>query len=349
MKLKESEQAVKLLEIAPIEVAPEEIRAAVGGAEAEIKGLQVKTGMNGLEVIDATYDYLYSARTPLNTGAQVQEAHATELERALPPAAPDGTDWGKEADRLQGEKNKIEAAEASELGALRTDFEAAKAREQKKHDAERAEIDTDINAKISALEKERAERYGKSAAALTEAIEYARKVGNEEAVRIRGDYKPRVEQVTGELATAQERFRAQEQGEGTRKAIVVARQEAAVSKARAGVITEALERLKKLKVAAAGRLKIPGVIVKDGRIFREQDGGLTPLRKWNTADQVTFCLRLAIMVNGKAGFTVVDDAEHFEQAKFDALVATCKKYAAGEKAQFIVARVSSGALKVEGA
>ncbi len=371
LRLKDADQCAELLRLAPIEVPEEDIIEAIGDAKVEAAGISYPQVLTGLEAIDLTHEFLYKARTPLNTGAETQEAHADVLEQALPPAAPGGKDWESEAARLQAEKATLEKEQGDKLATLRTEFESAKGEANAAGstdaraidvaaDAKVAEAKTDAQRKIDAINLEcqrlvdeaNAERRTKMNAGsdkLTAAIDYLRKVANENAAEIKAEYEPRVAAFTSELAVAQERSRAQIQGEATRRAADMARMEAGVKRARAAAITAALGRLKALKLRMAEKLPIPGVSVSGGRIVRDEGGSLVPLRKWNTEGQNRFCLRLAVLANAKAGFVCLDDAEHFEDEKFEGLVATAKKYADKDGLQFIIARVSSGPLVVKGA
>lgn len=337
LDLPPKEQAEKLAELSPVQATEAELQLAVGGATEERSKAPVKPGMNGIEVINTIREAIYDARGLLNNGAKVQDAHASELEKALPSPAPAGTDWKKEASRLASERSRIEDEERKAIGLISADFQAAKDTANAENREQWQKINTDIDTKIAALELERQERKQASADAYTLTVETARTKANTDAAAIKSANKPVLEKLTADYATAAERDRFLTQAEGTRKAAEVARNEAEQKKSRAKELTEALTRLDNLKRTLAARLPIKNVIVQDGKIYREQDGGLVPLKRWNTADQYKLCLKIGMMIGG--GLVLVDHCEAFDGPTRKALYATCQKYAEDKGVQFLLASV----------
>ena len=158
--------------------------------------------------------------------------------------------------------------------------------------------------------------------------------------------QPELDRITAALSVAQERSRAQQQAEGTRKAIEAARREAETKRARSKVLTAALGRLDELKQKVAAGAPIPGVMFENGRIVREEAGGLVPLSHWNTASQYQFCLRLGMLLGG--GFVCVDHFEAFTRANQRAILEAARAYAAEDGVQFLFGRVNpdGGALRI---
>lgn len=350
LALPEKQQIEKLAEISDAKATPEEITAAVGEATEEASGAKLQPGMNGLDYINAIHSAIYDARRTLNVGADTQEKHAAELERALPPPAPEGEDWSAAAARLQREKEALEATERAGIAELGSEFAAAKDAAQQALRTACEEIDADINAKITALERERATRKGAASKKSAEKVEYARGIASTEAGKIKAANKPKLDALAADLATAQERSRAQQQAEGTRKAVEVARQEAAAKSARAEVLTAALKRLEVLKQALVARMPIRGGRLEGGRIVRDQDGGLVPLKHWNEADQMTFAMQVGMKIGG--GFVIMDGIQAYDGPHRKALIATCRRYAEQRGVQFILAAVDqaeAGPLRISGA
>lgn len=352
LELPPREQAEQLLKLAPIEVSAEEIQAAVGEAEDEAMGAAITPGMSGLDVINATHGAIYTARRDIGRDADIQQKHATALEATLPKAAPAG-DWTAEVTRLRGALAAAEQTERDGVAEVRRVFDAAKSTAEKNRITADAEIDRDIEAKIAALRTEQSQRKSIAAQAETAALDAARAVANTEAARVRGESKPVVDALKNDLATAEERARVEEQAVGTRKAMDAARTEATGLTARVNVCTAALERLAALKAAVAGRLRIPGVRVEGGLIVREEAGGLVPLDRWNTADQITLGLRIGMLIG--AGVVIFDNAERFDKPHREALMKAAQRYSeSGQPVQFIIASVDPwnqepGDLRVEDA
>ncbi len=170
--LEEKVQVETILRIMPLEVSAEEMIAAVGDARAEAQGADT-AGMNPLESIKAIEKAIYAARRDANVAADTQAKHAAELERTLGPAAPDGSDWTAEATRIRAEKEAIETAERAGLAGVNAEFRKTKEAAIATRTKDISAIDGDIDAKIVALNHERASRRSAAADAETAAIESA--------------------------------------------------------------------------------------------------------------------------------------------------------------------------------
>lgn len=318
----EKEQIQILLRIMPVECKPEEIAAAVGGLAFDSDALSDNT----LQMIDAIHKQFYDRRRDYNVAADAQLKHAAELEKALPPPAPEGADWNAEAVRLQAEKADIEQTQVKQIAAIRQAFEEEKAAAAKEYEEA-----------VSAAAQTRDTR-----------VENARSMANDTVNKLKAVDTPALTKLTTDLATAQERARAIAQAEGTRQAAEVAKQEAATKRGEAAKLTDALDRLGQLKETVAARLPIKGITIQDGRILRDESGKLVPFARWNTESKMRFCLRIAVLAHGEAGFICIDNAEHFDSEKRAALINTASKYAEKDGLQFIIASVSDQPLAVTG-
>lgn len=152
MTLTPKEQVETLLRVMPIEVAPEEIRAALGDV------VHFPSAATGLAAIEYAYDDVYKSRREVNLSADVQAKHATALEAALPPAAPDGADWETTEATLRAELAEMESAERDGIAAIKTWLDEQKAAANHIYSATALDIDTEINAQIAELERHRAAR-----------------------------------------------------------------------------------------------------------------------------------------------------------------------------------------------
>lgn len=324
LELTPKQQAETLASLSPVQATEEEIRAAVGDAEAEAAAVRVREGMSSLELINAVSKTIYDARTAYNTGADTQGKHASQLEQSLPPATLDGVGWEEKAEQLAREMNAIEATIQDKKDAA-----------QKHYIAACAEVDKEINAEIAALEEKRAERKNDIRTDIAAGVE-----------AVRSANKPTIDRLNVDLGIAQERARAQQQADGTRAAADAARREATQKRARSKTLTEALDRLQALKLRLVAKFPIKGAMIEDGKIVREQDGGVVPLKKWNTADQYVLALKIGMMIGG--GFVLLDGAECFDKPHREALLKACNKYAE-EGVQFVISSVdpAGGPLVVE--
>lgn len=347
LELSDKQQVEKLLQIMPIPFDPAEIQEAVGEAEPETRDAAVTESMNGLEIVGAIEKSITAARRTIGVQADTQEKHASELESALPPAAPGGTDWGAEAKRLQSEKDRIAAEHRKSTDKATAEYQALVDVAKETYRVEHDKIDAEINRQISLIERERTDRKAKASAVKDKSVEDARNAHMaclKSAVEVA---RPALEKLTADLSTAQERDRADQQATGTRKAIHVARNEATVKKSRYKILTEALTRLTKLKATIAGRLPIPGIVIQEGKIWRDEAGKLVPFSRWNQSDQDLFCVKLGILAYGeRAGVLCLDGFEKFDSQRRTGFLKTCEKYAASKGIQFVIASVSDGPLEV---
>lgn len=323
MDLDDKQQIETILKIMPVNADPAEIEPAVGeaGPEAESAVSLIKPGMNAFDTIQVVHRTIYDKRRDLNVAADTQTKHAAELESAL--ALPDaGTNWQKVVDAVGGRKTWAEDKLKNRLQTITAGF-------------------ADFKEKQIAEMNEAMRKIRESYDGVIEAERDACKKVADEA---RAEFQPLIDLATGELATAQERLRIQQQSTGTQAAITVARAEAAAKQERSRVLTDALDRLTALKAAIAARLPIQGIDFEDGKILNKDQ---VPFSRWNTEKQLLFCLRLGVLAHGAAGFICLDGAERFDSVKRNALLKTAQKYSESDGLQFIIATVSDGPLVVE--
>ena len=110
----------------PIKVDTSEVTEAIGSAATLVKLPVLPATINGLELVDLSYDSIYDQRRELNVAADTQEKHASELERALPPPAPEGEQWNDQVQSLQVQIKQTDDKERVELNELTVMFRAVK-------------------------------------------------------------------------------------------------------------------------------------------------------------------------------------------------------------------------------
>jgi DNA repair exonuclease SbcCD ATPase subunit len=343
LELGPKEQAAKLLEIAPVEVEDAAIDVAVGDAELEA-GL-VNPQIEGLERIAAKSSNIYAARTAINTESRQLAAHAAQLEVGLRAALPDDRDWNAEREKVGDALAVKQAEELSEMTTLRSDFDAAKQAAIDGCTKAHIGIDARIDAAIRDLEKQRNSEKATATKVRDDCYESIRASANRQAADMKAKHAPEIQRLTTELTQAQTYATTQAQIVGTKKAIESARHESEAKAERSKALTAALDRLAALKTSLVSKFRIGGGYVEDGRIVREQDGGLVPLNRWNTADQVRFCLALGMKIGGN--LVCCDHVESLDGKNEAGVIATAKKYAAESGVQFILAKVGEGPLVVE--
>lgn len=344
---KESEQLAQILKLIPVTVTKEEILAAVGGV--------INPGNVGasLDAIDGLSESIFNTRTDVNRDAKTLAGHADELDKAIGPEPSAGEDWSMAAARLRNDQSVLAASEQEEIDRIAGEFQAQKDAAAKAQRESDAEIDDGINAQIAAvnaqiaaLESSRADKKLTVAQEANVFIESARNKANTEADEIRGANTPRMTALTAEIATAEERAARQHESQGTRIAAQKARAESGEAKERSVALTASLDRLSDLKKKSAEQLTQHGIAISEGRICREESGKLVPLKKWNTADQIAFCLRVAVLAHGPCGLIVVDEIGRFDPERRAELLATCREYAASEGLQFVLGMATDGGLRI---
>ena len=332
------EQSAELLRLAPVPECPEEIQEAAGDT---ISGLGL-TG-NPLDVIDHLIDpgsgVLYTERTQLNVSADSLEKHAAELQRTLLDVPEEG--WPDHLKQLQSQKTAAEQRQRDEIAAVNAGFQEQKqAAETERSDAY-GRANSEYERELKRIEAVRLAAREAADAVCASAVEAARKSGQAAAEAIREKTKVPIETLAASITHAEANAKRESEAAGTRASIDRAKQDAAGKRERWKALDGAITRLRALRLSLAERLPIKGVMVRDGRIVREQDGGFIPLKKWNTADQRKLALKIGMMVGQKAGFVVLDHLESFDGTQRASLLATCKKYAEENGIQFILASVDA--------
>ena len=352
------ERLEAFLKVVPVEITTQEILDAVGGV------IPVVIDHPTLDYINQVYEDIYKQRTGSNSAADTQNKYATQLEQAVGPDAPAG-DWDSELKKLRSDKETLEKSEQQEIARIGRDLAAKKdmaAELRRKGDAKTdAEINSGVDElrqqiqklekAIGVLETQRVEVKAATASAEAAAVESLRAAANAEVAEIRTHNAPLHQKLTAEIATAEERARKAAQDEGTRAAAVTARKEANAHLAKSQAMAEALERLKALKAAVAGRMSVKGVTIASPRegapvdVCREEDGALVPFSAWNSADQDQFCMRIAMLYRGACGLVMVDNVGNWNAARREAILASCRKYA-GTGMQFLLGSASDGELRI---
>ena len=285
-----------------------------------------------MTAIDEAHKFVYDQRTEVNSQAKVQANHATALEAALPPPAPEGTDWEAEVRRLRSEVASIDTEESTALVQIRQRFEAEKDLANQTYQAE-----------INELERLRAVKAEAANEDKIRSTETARSAANAAAAELKSRLAPQHAQASRSLGEAETQAKAQQQATGTRLAAEKARTEAAALKTRSDAMTAALDRLKALKETVAARIPLKGIAFPDGMLA---DAKGVPFARWNDATKMTFCLKLAVLVHGEAGFICLVGAQQFDPEHRKALYAAAQRYAKEKGLQFVIATVTQGPLQI---
>lgn len=354
------ERLEAFLKVVPVEISTEEILSAVGNV------IPVQIDRPTLDYINEVFDDIYKQRTACNTAADTQSKHAAQLEQAVGPVAPTGN-WDEELKRLRGDKETLDVSERQEIARIGRELATAKDECSTKHRGRHAKIDQEINLKIgefktqirafemliSDMESKRSAEKAEDERAEAEWVLVLRNNANAEVTELRTANAPLHSKLTTDIATAEERARKAAQDEGTRAAAVSARAEADVYAGKSKAMTEALDRLKDLKAAVAGRMAIKGYEIAAPRpglpvdLCRMEDGALISFSNWNDASKDELCLKLAVMYRGTCGLVMIDSMANWSPARREQILNTCRKYAKEHGMQWLLGiATDSGELRV---
>lgn len=314
-------QIETLLTINPVEVKHEEIVEALGDCAGSVA--PCTDGLNSFDTIAAYRRTAYDLRTKVNGQADVLTKHAGELRKAL-PADGDPTDWKAAAEDAARRLREIQNLQKDLLDGYEVDFETERKAAYKVYDDA-------VAAALRARDKSVAE----ARATVDKAKDAARKQDEGAIARL-----------TAEQATAQERSLATARASGTKESVEKAEKDAQNAKSVSTALTAVIERFDALNATLAGRLKIPGVNIVEGRIVDEAG---VPFSSWNTTAKMTLCFKIAVRAYGKLGFIVVDDLNHYTEANRKAMIDTAIKYSEKSDIQFFLATAVKQPLQIASA
>ncbi len=335
LDMTEQAASAALLKLAPIEMDPLEIVAALGDVTIPVD--LIPPGANPLECVDLIHKHLYDRRKEIRSQAQSLEAHADELQKAIPEKPAEG--YGDRLKKLRADKAVAEDSLRASIASENAAYQKAKAAAESTRQDAYSEANRVYETKLREIEAERLGAHNAADAVCAETIERAKASGQKRADEIRLDYQPALDKLTADIATTESLPEQELNAKGTIEAMERARAGALRKRDEWKSLEAAVDNLRSLRLKLADRLPIKGVLVREGRIVREQDGGLVPLSHWNTSDRMALALRVGMMVANKAGFVIVDHVEAFDKKKRDALFKSCTKYAEENGIQFILASV----------
>ena len=340
MNASEERQAQILLETIKLDLDEQALDAAVAGLP--IRGIQAVVDAQkkrpALDAIKAISDQIYDQRTGVNREAKAKRSTAAQL-REQAGAAADGTDWRAKAGDLQSKLAEVAQAESDErLAAVRR---YSKRQEEIIAEAgkSRRSIDSEIDAKIKALEEERRKRLQDVAATQASATAENTDAQTFALGSLKTRYEPESLRLNGELNVARERADQQSRAEQTAKIAAESETQAANLEADAGAMTKALDSLDQMRERALKSIPIPNFEWKDGVPFL---GGV-PLSEVNTQRRAKFWLRVGAMRAKDLGIVVFDGSECLDTEHFNQLVAEAKE----TDLQWFLGRRDDGPFRVE--
>lgn len=290
--------------------------------------VQAMPGVHALDVINLVRKTVYDDRTGTNRAVTEKEATINQMNLALPdaPAGVEGTEdeitaavvaasQAKDAElqRVQTKLEGIRVDSNAVLDKIRSDAQAKidtiKAEAATAADAEKARL-ADIESKASLQRERTIAKFNETVAPHNEALSIIR--ANRENVAKREQGLLTVKKMEKEL----EDLRAD-----------------------AATQTKALEDIDAYKLQLLDSLPIPGLVVRDGEIYRDD----VHFDRLNTAQQVQIAVEIAKMRAGDLGLICVDGLELLDATAFEEF----KQRAIESGLQLFVTRVSDEEFTVE--
>lgn len=310
----EADRVRYVLESSPATLTGEQLREAVGDA------LEVPDDVPGhpLRVVEKVHKAVYDLRTGQNAIARDSGATAEQLAAGIPDL---------DADQLAAEVETAELEEAEIRQQAEKDRQFIQREVKRLEESYGREIEK-LRNKLTALEQE-------AKAAIDEAAEAVRP----KVAAVTAEEQQKLRPVTDKAAAARAQLKLLPQVEQQRAMVRQHAQKASAAGARSRQLTQALSRLDALKVQLMEQSPVKGLEVRqDGLYFRN-----VPWSRVNTGEQVKVALKLAQHRASDLPLVCVDGLESLDQPTFDAFMRNAPR----SGLQFIVTRVTDGALKVE--
>lgn len=304
-----------LLETMPLE-ADTELLQRISGIP-----VQAQPGIHALDVINQVRKTVYDDRTGTNRAITEKEATINQMSLALPdaPAGVNGTE-----DEIIAVISTETAAKDAELQRIQTKLDSIKVESQAVLDKIRAEA----QAKIDAIKEEASKAADAEKASLAD-IENKAGIQREKTItKFNLNVQPHQEALAI-IKANRENVAKREQGLATVKKL---EEELQDLKQDVSKQTKALDDIDNYKSQLLNGLPIPGLVVRDGEIYRDD----IHFDRLNTAQQVNIAVEIAKLRAGELGLICVDGLELLDPVAFEEF----KARALESGLQMFVTRVS---------
>lgn len=352
MTMPAKDRAKYLLDVCPIEVSNDEIRAAVNYGDMPIPTFPEE--MNGLDRIAKTRAAIYEQRTSTNGAVKDKRATIKTLGDSLPANRSElEIDYDAEIAKVDvaldaAHKELIDAHERasstlrSAIAHQSTASEAESRAWTEKYSASRAELIEQrekLDDAIHALDVENEKIIADNDRRVHEAIAVADAAMLEEKTAANAAIEPKIMELKEKRAGLVARSQDIAKLRNVAKTVGSFETQAENLEATSKKLTAAIEGLDALRLDLLNRLPLPGIEIRDGEVF--VDG--VAYDDVNRARQVDVAVELAKLRVGELKLICVDNAECLDSESFDAL---CEK-ALRDDIQLICTRVTDSALTIE--
>lgn len=326
LNCKESERLEYLINSIPMKITEEDKKAIQEGIN-----LDRKIEINSIEDLDEIRKGIYDKRRDHNAIVKDREGSIGSLSESLPDD--DGADYQSQLEEVEKELDIM----CDELNHKCTEIEGVFNKEVETLERER---DIKIDALREEIEKVKADHYEKDKA-LTKKF-------NEEDQAIRDEYGKKKSELQVEVERLEQKKEQSRKAKNIREMIEKYKVEKKQNEDQSKFLTGKINEIDQLKVDMLSSLPIPGIEIKDGKIY--QDG--IEYDRLNTAQKVDIAVDLAKLNVGDLGLMFIDGLELLDEENFKLFVEKHKKdnerlIAEGKNPiQLIVTKVSDDSLKI---
>lgn len=326
-----------LLDAIPIKVTEGDLDKA--GVPNDIPIVDPESS-HALVVIDDVVKTIYEQRTGINRSAKDKRSTARQMKETLPEKPANG-DWSKKLKQLEKQHSKLTDETNERFLELREGAQEECRKADELCQKEISKLEHEANEKIRKIQEELNRKTQGWAKVRAEKIKEILERRDELVTKLDSEHKPKEKKLIETIAEARAMAEAETKAETTRRFIAEQEKSARGLDEKSKRMTEVLSNLEDLKGSLLKNLPIKGLEVKDGDVFIE---GI-PFDRANAAKRIELAIEVAKLRSKELGLVCVDNLETLDRAHFDAF----QKMAEKSGLQFVISRVSNGALAVNAA
>lgn len=304
------------------------------------KWAETTVGGDPIKLLDGVAKAIYDERTGVNRSARDKRAAASGISTAMPEGDPEeiraaAARATEKHGNLLVEKQKASSGADSDLERLTRAADA-----EYRHQVDR--IDRHLQGQIDALKQRAQAARDKAMEIKNTAVSAANKEYRSGVEVINASYDEQIAKAAEESTRLSEQARAHDRAAESRRLAEKMASEAAQLESESADLSSKLDQLESLKIKLMSKLPVPGLSIRDGKLFH----GDVPWVRVNEAEQKRIAVEISAQFAGPLGMVVIDGAECFDDANRASLEAALRE----KGLQAVIAtRTEDAALKVESA
>lgn len=328
---KQDEQLKWLLAATPLAVTREQLSQAIGAPfDGPVDG-------HALVVIDSLRNKIYEQRTGVNRSLTDARKTAQRLKDGLAPDA--GEDLVALSNKKQADLTFLKLESERRAAAISTAKTQAKEELQARFDKYKTVNYEELALKIEQLRLEYAAKLETARKQLDGLVQKTENEADAARAALHEELDPKIAALTGEISGLKVRAEEQVRSKANREHYDETVTQGKALALEAEGLTGSIENLDALKSQLLTKMPIPGLEVKDGKIYFN---GVI-LDQVNTAEQMKLAIKIAALKSKPGDPIIVDGLECFDAKN----MAAFERIAEKSPYQFIFTCVGNGPLKVE--